>query len=104
MWSATAAATPPGTSAGITRSNREDRPQSVGGIDLQSLSRPVYPSLPTSLRFRYVGAPLWWSGSTRTGGIGSGDDDGDTDSAPANRAMRAACARPPRLPRSGGRS
>ncbi|TMA18744.1 MAG: hypothetical protein E6J88_19085 [Deltaproteobacteria bacterium] len=70
-------------------SNREDRPQSVGGVDLASLSRPVYPSLPTSLRFRYVGAPLWWSGSTASGGIGMADDDGETDSAPANRAMRA---------------
>src|SRR5213079_1561643 len=72
-------------------SNREDRPQSAGGVDLSSLSRPVYPSLPTALRFRYVGAPLWWSGSSRNGVL-AGKDDGYDDSetaSPAGRAMRA---------------
>jgi hypothetical protein len=60
---------------------RDDVQRSAGGVDLSNLSRPVYPSLPTSLRFRYVGAPLWWSGSTRLGG--------DNDGSPANGAMRA---------------
>ena len=64
---------------------RDDLPRSAGGVDLGSLSRPVSPSLPTSLRFRYVGAPLWWSGSTRW----RGDDFEQGDSAPAGRAMRA---------------
>jgi len=36
----------------------------VGGVDLSGLARPVYPSLPTGLRFRYAGAPLWWSSNT----------------------------------------
>jgi hypothetical protein len=36
----------------------------VGGVDLSGLARPIYPSLPTALRFRYAGAPLWWSGKT----------------------------------------
>jgi len=44
-----------------------DEAQSAGGVDLAGLSRPVYPQLPTSLRFRYVGAPLWWSGSDEAG-------------------------------------
>ena len=60
---------------------RDDVQRSAGGVDLSSLSRPVYPSLPTSLRFRYAGAPLWWSGSTRLGGDGAGS--------PASGAMRA---------------
>jgi hypothetical protein len=62
-------------------SGHDDGKRSVGGVDLSSLSRPVYPSLPTSLRFRYIGAPLWWSSSTRLGG----DDAGS----PAGGAMRA---------------
>jgi hypothetical protein len=66
-------------------SGRDDVQRSVGGVDLSSLSRPRYPSLPTSLRFRYVGAPLWWSGSTRLGGNAAADDDGS----PASGAMRA---------------
>ncbi|MCA1826183.1 MAG: hypothetical protein ABR567_09555 [Myxococcales bacterium] len=70
-------------------SNREDRAQSVGGVDLSSLSRPVYPSLPTSLRFRYVGAPLWWSGSTAAGGLAASEEDDADTSTTATRAMRA---------------
>jgi len=30
-------------------------------VVLSGLSRPAYPQLPIALRFRYVGAPLWWS-------------------------------------------
>ena len=69
-------------------SEAQDLPQSSGGVDLGSLSKPVYPSLPTSLRFRYVGAPLWWSGSTRSGAVADGGDEGE-DSSPTTRAMRA---------------
>lgn len=69
-----------------------------GGVNLSSLSRPNYPSLPTSLRFRYVGAPLWWSGST--GSIGGGGplassaagaagDEFQDESAAPTRALRA---------------
>ena len=56
-----------------------EQPQTAGGIDLGLLSRPVYPSLPTALRFRYVGAPLWWSNGR----------SGAEDSTPAARALRA---------------
>ena len=69
---------------------RDDVQRSAGGVNLGSLSRPVYPSLPTALRFRYVGAPLWWSGSTRSGAPSAGGDEFEEgDSAPASRAMRA---------------
>jgi hypothetical protein len=69
---------------------RQDGMQTSGGVDLAGLSRPVYPSLPTSLRFRYVGAPLWWSGSTRSGGLTAGGDSADEgDSSPATRALRS---------------
>src|SRR6266851_1998510 len=65
---------------------RHDAPQSSGGVDLSGLSRPNYPSLPTSLRFRYIGAPLWWSGSTKAFGSGGGlDEEGDSNA----RAFRA---------------
>src|SRR5207253_2620954 len=90
MWSGHRRTETAGYQSWSYSSANEDRPRSAGGVDLSSLSRPVYPSLPTSLRFRYVGAPLWWSGSTASGGIGASDsDDGDSDSVPANRAMRA---------------
>ena len=69
-------------------SEGDDEQQSFGGITLGSLSKPQYPSLPTSLRFRYVGAPLWWSNSTG-GGATASDDQGGEDSTPASRAMRA---------------
>ena len=39
----------------------EDEPQDVGGVRLSGLSRRKHPQLPVALRFRYVGAPLWWS-------------------------------------------
>jgi hypothetical protein len=70
---------------------RHDAPQSSGGVDLSGLSRPNYPSLPTSLRFRYVGAPLWWSGSTKAFGSGDGgpDEEGDSNA----RAFRAGVRR-----------
>jgi hypothetical protein len=71
-------------------SGREDVPRTAGGVNLGALSRPLYPSLPTSLRFRYVGAPLWWSGSTRGAGLAAGGGAfEEEESAPAGRAMRA---------------
>jgi len=42
-----------------------DQPQSVGGVQLSSFVRPVYPQLPIGLRFRFAAAPLWWSSRTR---------------------------------------
>jgi hypothetical protein len=47
---------------GFTHRNQ---PQSVGGVQLSALSRPVYPQLPIALRFRFAAAPLWWSGGAR---------------------------------------
>jgi hypothetical protein len=41
--------------------------QSRGGVDINSgsrLGKPSYPSLPGMLRFKYIGAPLWWSSAT----------------------------------------
>jgi hypothetical protein len=70
-------------------SGRDDVPHRAGGVNLGALSRPLYPSLPTSLRFRYVGAPLWWSGSTRGALAGWRDEFEAEDSAPAGRAVRA---------------
>jgi hypothetical protein len=84
MWSGHRRLDTSGYQSWSYASGRYDRPQTVGGVDLASLSRPLYPSLPTALRFRYVGAPLWWS---RSAGLAGADDD--ADSSPANRAMRA---------------
>src|SRR5262249_13332961 len=45
-----------------------DEPQMIGGVEIAALSRPREPQqLPIALRFRFVGAPLWWSAST--GGV-----------------------------------
>src|SRR5205814_1415981 len=91
MWSGHRRTETAGYQSWSYSSANEDRPRSAGGVDLSSLSRPVYPSLPTALRFRYVGAPLWWSGSSRNGVL-AGKDDGYDDSetaSPAGRAMRA---------------
>src|SRR5207248_139374 len=42
-----------------------DRPQFVGSVDVAGLSHPHYPyQLPVALRFRFAGAPLWWSAAT----------------------------------------
>lgn len=64
-----------------------------GGVNLSSLSRPNYPSIPTSLRFRYVGAPLWWSGATAPIGAASSfasdGEDFETESASSTRALRS---------------
>ncbi len=62
-------------------SSRSPTPQNVGGVNLSGLSRPIYPSLPASLRFRYAGAPLWWAAA--------GGSSGDADDEPATRAMRS---------------
>jgi hypothetical protein len=62
-------------------SNRSPTAQNVGGVNLSGLSRPIYPSLPASLRFRYAGAPLWWAAA--------GGGSGDADDEPATRAMRS---------------
>ncbi len=42
-----------------------EEPQSVGGVQISSFTRPVYPQLPIGLRFRFAAAPLWWSARTR---------------------------------------
>jgi hypothetical protein len=55
-----------------------DEPQAVGGVVLSGLSRPAYPQLPIALRFRYVGAPLWWSTGARHASF---EADGETPTA-----------------------
>ena len=52
---------PPGTYSWRHR----DEAQAVGGVVLSGLSRPAHSQLPIALRFRYVGAPLWWSTGPR---------------------------------------
>jgi hypothetical protein len=76
-------------------SSRSAAPFASGGVNLGGLSRPDYPSLPTSLRFRYVGAPLWWSGSTGSiggssvGGALAESEEFETESASSTRALRS---------------
>jgi hypothetical protein len=55
-----------------------DEPQAVGGVVLSGLSRPAYAQLPIALRFRYVGAPLWWSTGARHAPF---ESDGETPTA-----------------------
>ncbi|MBS2025968.1 MAG: hypothetical protein JST92_26515, partial [Deltaproteobacteria bacterium] len=61
-------------------------------VDISSgLGKPQYPSLPSTLRFRYIGAPLWWSGragASMTGSSGDGSDP-ESQSSSASRALRA---------------
>jgi len=54
----------------------------VGGVKLASIPRPDFPAVPTGLRFRYAGAPLWWSGALRNRG-------GEEARASASRAVRS---------------
>ena len=60
----------------------KDEPQDVGGVPLSGMSHRSHPQLPVALRFRYVGAPLWWS----HGAVAAAPDDA---SVPAARAMQA---------------
>ena len=60
----------------------KDEPQDVGGIPLSGVSRRSHPQLPVALRFRYVGAPLWWS----HGAVAAAPDDASVQ---ATRAMQA---------------
>jgi len=59
-----------------------DEAQAVGGVVLSGLSRPAHGQLPIALRFRYVGAPLWWSTGARQASF---ESDGGT--APPSGAM-----------------
>jgi hypothetical protein len=61
-----------------------DEPQTVGGVELSGLSRPAYPQLPIALRFRYAGAPLWWSSASREARL-----DLEGESSAPSRAMLA---------------
>jgi hypothetical protein len=60
----------------------KDEPQDLGGVPLSGMSRRTHPQLPVALRFRYVGAPLWWS----HGAVAAAADD---TSVQATRAMQA---------------
>ena len=67
-----------------------NRARSFGGVDLSGMSRPLYPSLPTALRFRYAGAPLWWAGSLRGGSRpGEGAEGFDDPATNRNRALQS---------------
>ena len=60
----------------------KDDPQDVGGVPLSGMSRRSHPQLPVALRFRYVGAPLWWS----HGDVAAAPDEASVQ---ATRAMQA---------------
>ena len=60
----------------------KDDPQDVGGVPLSGMSRRSHPQLPVALRFRYVGAPLWWS----HGAVAAAPDEASVQ---ATRAMQA---------------
>ena len=60
---------------------------SSSGVDLSGLARPQYPSIPSALRFRYAGAPLWWSRATRSIGGAAAED---ATEAPLRSGLRAA--------------
>ena len=64
--------------------NYHDEPQVVGGVPLSGLSRARYPELPSVLRFRYAGAPLWWAAPKTDEPI-----DPEHGSSRGARAMRA---------------
>jgi hypothetical protein len=64
-------------------SSHRDERQAVGGEVLAGLPRPASPQLRTALRFRYAGAPLWWSSAT------SRLSDVESDSPAPSRALRA---------------
>jgi len=61
-----------------------DEPQVVGGMPLSGLSRARYPQLPSVLRFRYAGAPLWWAAPKTDESI-----DPEHGSSRGARALRA---------------
>ncbi len=67
--------------------------QSHGGVDLFSgsrLNRPNYPTLPAMLRFRYIGAPLWWSATTGSWAAGaSSDNTSDVGGSQLGRSLRS---------------
>ena len=92
---------PPGAWSGATRAESGYTPwtygsrfspseQSRGGVDFYSgsrLNKPNYPSLPAMLRFRYIGAPLWWTSATGSFGAGT-DSDGPSSNTMA-RSLRS---------------
>ena len=94
---------PPGAWSGAQRSDSGYTPwtygsrfspseQSLGGVDLFSgsrLSRPTYPTLPAMLRFRYIGAPLWWTSSTGSWAGASDAGDGGEGVAKMGRSLRS---------------
>lgn len=52
---------PPASWSGRDEPGGPDVAPYAGGSIVTALSRPLQRHLPVSLRFRYVGAPLWWS-------------------------------------------
>ena len=99
-WSGEARTSASYTPWHFSRLGDRDARVNLGGVDLtQGLGRGAsFGALPTSLRFRYAGAPLWWSsgGSPSSGSsVDSGDDDLDGSSEsrmsrPLRSALRAA--------------
>jgi hypothetical protein len=61
-----------------------DEPQVVGGVLVSGLRGARYPQLPSVLRFRYAGAPLWWAAPKTDAPL-----DPEEESSRGGRAMRA---------------
>ena len=102
-WSGEARTSPSYTPWHYSRMGDRDANLNLGGVDLtQGLGRrDSLGALPTSLRFRYAGAPLWWSGgsspsSGSSGASGESDRGDDVESSesrfsrPLHSALRAA--------------
>jgi hypothetical protein len=88
MWSGHRPHEDAGYRRWVYSASYRDQPQAVGGLQISALSRPRYPQLPSALRFRYVAAPLWWSGNVRAE---SGAEETDSQAAQALRSgLRAA--------------
>ena len=70
-WSGSRRSTP-GYMSWQYGSSASDEGYSQGGVDLGGLARPRYPTLPSTLRFRYVSSPLWWSSAVPDDNPGRG--------------------------------
>ncbi|HYS11226.1 MAG TPA: hypothetical protein VEP66_20995 [Myxococcales bacterium] len=88
MWSSHRVSAP-GYRQWSYAAHHRDQPQTLGGLELGGSSHMRRPQLPVALRFRFVGAPLWWSSGTE--GLSPGlDREATTATAAAQTGVRAA--------------
>jgi hypothetical protein len=82
----------PGYAPWVYGSHFSPSEQSRGGVDLFSgsrLAKPDYPALPAMLRFRYIGAPLWWTAATGSWAAGTDDSDSAVGANSVARSLRS---------------